>query len=273
MIGMEGGHSIDNSLATLRQLYAPGARYMTLTHSQNVPLGGFGHRQAQTERPLEVRRGSGPGDEPSRNARGPGHTLTRHDEGRARDCRGTGHLLPLVGAGLCNVPRNVPDDVLQLLPKNGGVVMVTFVPGFVSQAVADWNQLETAQQESLRGQFPGNTAYVNAGWSGGEQSTRRRGPRSSRSPITSTTSARSPVSITSGSAATSTASPSRAGARGRLEVPDLTAELLKRGYKDEDVKKILGLNVLRAWRQAEQAAARLQKMRGPSTATIEALDK
>jgi membrane dipeptidase len=55
--------------------------------------------------------------------------------------------------------------------------------------------------------------------------------------------------------------------------PDLTAELLRRGYTDEDVKKILGLNVLRAWRQAEQVAARLQKTRGPSTATIGALDK
>ena len=55
--------------------------------------------------------------------------------------------------------------------------------------------------------------------------------------------------------------------------PDLTAELLRRGYKDDEVKKVLGLNVLRAWRQAEQVAARLQKTRGPSTATIEALDK
>jgi len=54
--------------------------------------------------------------------------------------------------------------------------------------------------------------------------------------------------------------------------PNLTAELLRRGYKDEEVKKILGLNVLRAWRQADQVAARLQKTRGPSTATIEALD-
>jgi len=55
--------------------------------------------------------------------------------------------------------------------------------------------------------------------------------------------------------------------------PDLTAELLRRGYADDEVKKVLGLNVLRAWREAEQVAARLQKTRGPSTATIEALDK
>ena len=54
--------------------------------------------------------------------------------------------------------------------------------------------------------------------------------------------------------------------------PDLTAELLKRGYKDEDIKKILGLNVLRVMRQAEKVAAGLQKTRQPSTATIEQLD-
>ena len=61
------------------------------------------------------------------------------------------------------MPRNVPDDVLQLLPKNRGVVMVTFVPGFISQEVADWNLLETSQLQLLRAQFPSNTAYVNAG--------------------------------------------------------------------------------------------------------------
>ncbi len=55
--------------------------------------------------------------------------------------------------------------------------------------------------------------------------------------------------------------------------PDLTAELLKRGYKDDDIKKILGLNVLRVMRQAEKVAAGLQKTRQPSTATIEQLDE
>ena len=95
-----------------------------------------------------------------------------------------------------------------------------------------------------------------------------------RWPITSITSARSPASITSASAATSTASPtSSQGLEDVSKYPDLTAELLKRGYKDDDVKKILGLNVLRVMRQAEKVAAGLQKTRQPSTATIEQLDK
>ncbi len=64
-----------------------------------------------------------------------------------------------------------------------------------------------------------------------------------------------------------------AGLEDVSKYPDLTAELLKRGYKDDDVKKILGLNVLRVMRQAEKVAAGLQKTRQPSTATIEQLDK
>ena len=57
-----------------------------------------------------------------------------------------------------DVPRNVPDDILQLLPKNGGVVMVTFVPGFVSPKVTAWNQPQTAEQERLSEQFPSDAA-------------------------------------------------------------------------------------------------------------------
>lgn len=138
MIGMEGGHSIDESLGVLATMYERGARYMTLTHNDNVPwadsatddavLGGlssFGHdvvremnrlgmivdlshvsadvmRQAMvtTSRPV----------------------MFSHSSARA----------------VCDVPRNVPDDVLLELSVNGGICMVTFVPEFVSPAVAEW---------------------------------------------------------------------------------------------------------------------------------------
>ncbi len=152
---------------------------------------------------------------------------------------------------ICNVPRNVPDNVLQMVAKNGGVVMVTFVPGFISQAVADFDARPEAERKGmtppaatlsqvadhidhirkvagidhigLGGDFDGITQVV-------------------------------------------------AGLEDVSKYPDLTAELLKRGYKDDDVKKILGLNVLRVMRQAEKVAAGLQKTRQPSTATIEQLD-
>ena len=86
---------------------------------------------------------------------------------------------------ICNVHRNVPDNVLQMVAKNGGVVMVTFVPGFISQAVADYDAKPAAE----RGTTPAPKATL------------------AQVPTTSTTSARSPASITSASAATSTASP------------------------------------------------------------------
>jgi membrane dipeptidase len=274
MIGMEGGHSIDNSLATLRQMYALGARYMTLTHSQNVPWA-----DSATDTP-KLTGLSKFGEEVVRemNRLGMLVDLSHTAPDTMKDALAIAEA-PVIfshssARAVCNVPRNVPDEVLQMLPKNGGVVMVTFVPGFISQAVADWNQLETAQLESLRAQFPGNTAYVNAGierWR-------------AEHPAPSATLQQVADHIDH---IRKVAGIDHIGLGGDFDgitqvvqgledvskYPDLTAELLKRGYKDEDVKKILGLNVLRVWRQAEQVAARLQKSRGPSTATLEALDK
>ena len=75
-------------------------------------------------------------------------------EDAIRVSAGAGDLLALVGARRDDVPRNVPDDVLQLLPKNGGVVMVTFVPGFLSPKVAAWNQLQTAEAGAAAAAVP-----------------------------------------------------------------------------------------------------------------------
>jgi membrane dipeptidase len=274
MIGMEGGHSIDNSLATLRQMYALGARYMTLTHSQNVPWADSAT------------------DQPRHNG------LSKFGEVVVREMNRLGMLVDLshtspdtmkdvlaiaeapvifshsAARALCNVPRNVPDEVLAMLPKNGGVVMVTFVPGFVSQAVADWSITYAAQQQLLRVQFPTNTNYVNAGlerWRAENPE-----PRATLKQVADHIDHIRKVAgidhIGLGGDFDGITSVVQ-GLEDVSKYPDLTAELLSRGYKDEDVKKVLGLNVLRAWRGAEQSAARLQKTRGPSTATIEAVDK
>ena len=163
MIGMEGGHSIDNSLGTLRQMYGLGARYMTLTHSQNVPWA-----DSATDQP-RLNGLSKFGEEMVRemNRLGMLVDLSHTSPDTMKDALAIAEA-PVIfshssARAICNVPRNVPDDVLQMLPKNGGVVMVTFVPGFISQEVADWSQLETAQLTLLRAEFPSNTAYVNAG--------------------------------------------------------------------------------------------------------------
>ena len=274
MIGMEGGHSIDSSMATLRQMYALGARYMTLTHSLNVPWA-----DSATDSPKHNGL-SKFGEEVVRemNRLGMLVDLSHVSPDTMKDALAVSEAPAIFShssaRALCNVPRNVPDDVLQLLPKNRGVVMVTFVPGFISQEVADWNLLETSQLQLLRAQFPSNTAYVNAGierWRA-EHPAPRATLRQVADHIDHIRKVAGIDHIGLGGDFDGITTVVQ-GLEDVSKYPDLTAELLRRGYTDDEVKKVLGLNVLRAWREAEQVAARLQKTRGPSTATIEALDK
>jgi membrane dipeptidase len=146
LIGMEGGHSINSSLATLRMMHRLGARYMTLTHGLNTPWA-----DSATDTPAH-------------------DGLTPFGEDVVREMNRLGMLVDLShtspatmadvlrmaaapvifshssARALTDVPRNVPDDILRLLPKNGGVVMVTFVPQFVSPAVAAWNAKPEAER-------------------------------------------------------------------------------------------------------------------------------
>jgi membrane dipeptidase len=274
MIGMEGGHSIDNSLATLRMMYALGARYMTLTHSQNVPWA-----DSATDQPKHQGL-SAFGEEVVRemNRIGMLVDLSHVSPDTMRDALRVSEA-PVIfshssSRAVCDVPRNVPDEVLPLVAKNGGVVMVTFVPGFISQQVADWGLKQNAQQQLLRVQFPSNPAYVSAGlerWRADNPE-----PHATLSQVADHIDHIRKVAgidhIGLGGDFDGISSVIQ-GLEDVSKYPDLTAELLRRGYSDEDVRKILGLNVLRVWRQAEQVAARLQKTRGPSTAIIEKLDK
>lgn len=252
LIGMEGGHSIDNSLSALRMFYRLGARYMTLTHSLNLAWA-----DAATDKPVHG-------------------GLTKFGEEVVREMNRLGMLVDLShvspetmadalrvteapvifshssARAICNVPRNVPDNVLQMVAKNGGVVMVTFVPGFISQAVADFNAKPEAERKGLTApkatlsQVADHIDHIRkvAGID-------HIGLGGDFDGITDVVEGLEDVS----------------------KYPDLTAELLKRGYSDADVRKIIGQNVLRVMRQAEKVAAGLQKTRPPSTATIEQLDK
>jgi membrane dipeptidase len=274
MIGMEGGHAIDNSLATLRMMYALGARYMTLTHSQNVPWA-----DSATDQPTHQGL-SAFGEEVVRemNRLGMLVDLSHVSPDTMKDALRVSEA-PVIyshssARAVCDVPRNVPDEVLPLVAKNGGVVMVTFVPGFISQAVADWGVKQAAQQQLLRVQFPSNPAYVGAGlerWRADNPE-----PRATLAQVADHIDHIRKVAgidhIGLGGDFDGITSVVQ-GLEDVSKYPDLTAELLRRGYTDEEVRKILGLNVLRVWRQAEQVAAKLQKTRGPSTATREKLDK
>ncbi len=274
MIGMEGGHSIDSSLATLRMLHALGAGYMTLTHGLNVPWA-----DAATDKP--ALGGLSPfGEEVVREMNWLGMLVdlshvspdTMADAIRVSDA-------PVVfshssAKALCDVPRNVPDNVLQMLPKNGGVVMITFVPGFISQEVANHGTKQQAAQQSARAQFPNNDAYVATAME--RWRAENPEPRATLSQVADHIDHVRKVAgidhIGLGGDFDGISSVVQ-GLEDVSKYPDLTAELLRRGYTDQDLKKILGQNILRVMRGAEQVSATLRKKRGPSTATIERLDR
>jgi membrane dipeptidase len=138
LMGVEGGHQIDGSLGTLRMFHALGARYLTLTHNENVPwadsatdvpaVGGLTDFGREVVREL--------------NRTGMFVDLSHVSADVMRDALAV-TVAPVLfshssARAVCDNPRNVPDDVLAQLPGNGGVCMVTFVPRFVSQPVSDW---------------------------------------------------------------------------------------------------------------------------------------
>ena len=166
MIGMEGGHSIDNSLAALRMMHRLGARYMTITHSKNVPwadsatdtpaLGGlsaFGEevvREMNWLGMLVDLSHVSPDTMADAIAVSQAPVIFSHSSARAVN----------------DVPRNVPDNVLRMLPKNGGVVMVTFVPQFLAPKVTEWSKRQTDETTRLQQQFPSDEAARKTGKKG-----------------------------------------------------------------------------------------------------------
>ena len=151
--------------------------------------------------------------------------------------------------------------------------MVTFVSGFISKEVAEAYE---AREKADRGPHQGPEGQ--GGQEEGHPRIRSGAPAatpspSPRWPTTSSTCARWPAPTTSGSAATTTATPTgRQGMEDVTSYPKLFAELVRRGWSDEDLGKLASGNILRAMRQAEAVAKRLQAARPPSTATIEELD-
>jgi membrane dipeptidase len=251
LIGMEGGHSIDSSLATLRMLFALGARYMTLTHSANVPWADA------SPGPATLGGLSKFGEEVVREMNRLGmlvdlsHVSPDTMEDALRVTEAPVIFSHSSAKAICNVHRNVPDNVLELVKKNGGVVMVTFVPSFISQAVADYDAKPAAE----RGNAPSPKATLSQVADHIDHIRKVAGV--DHIGLGGDFDGISSVIV---------------GLEDVATYPALTAELLRRGYTDDDVKKILGLNVLRAMRQVEKVAAGLQKTRQPSTATIEQLD-
>jgi membrane dipeptidase len=265
LIGMEGGHSIDSSLAALRMFHRLGARYMTLTHSQNTPWA-----DAATDTP--VHGGLSPFGEAvvqEMNWLGMLVDLSHVSPDTMADAIRVSQA-PVIfshssARAVADVPRNVPDNVLQMLPGNGGVVMVTFVPGFLSPDVIAWNQKQNAENARLLQQFPDDESARKAGLAAWLKA--NAAPRATIAQAADHIDhIRKVAGIDhiglGGDYDGITSVPE--GLEDVSKYPMLTAELLRRGYSDDDVKKILGLNVLRVMKAAEAVAAKLQKERGPS---------
>ncbi len=273
LIGMEGGHAIDNSLATLRMFYALGARYMTLTHSTNIAWADSG-----TDQP-KLGGLSMFGEEVVREMNRMGmlvdlsHTSPDTMDDALRVTEAPVIFSHSVARALNDHGRNVPDAILRQLPKNGGVVMVTFVPSFLSPAANEHSKGQQAERDRLRALFPNDTARVTSEMAVWLQA--HPEPRATLADVANHVDHIRKVAGVDhvgigGDFDGITSVP--VGLENVSTYPALTAELLKRGYSDSDVRKILGLNVLRAMKRAEVVAAHLQKQREPSVATIEKLD-
>jgi membrane dipeptidase len=278
LIGIEGGHQIDNSLATLRQMYALGARYMTLTHTLNNDWA-----DSATDNPKH-------------------HGLTDFGRTVVHEMNRLGMLVDLSHVSaetmeaalavtqapvvfshsgarrLVDHPRDVPDDVLALVKQNRGVVMVNFYPGYVSSASARWDADRAAEQARFNAP-PFDGLYIGQ-------------PERAKAALAEWEEAHPAPTVTIAMVADHVdhirkvagvdcvgigsdfdgipAGP--AGLEGVDKYPALFEELARRGWSDADLAKVAGGNVLRAMRDSEGVAKRLQENEGASFATITALD-
>jgi len=259
LIGMEGGHSINSSIAVLRDMYRLGARYMTLTHSLNTPWA-----DAATDTPKAD--GLTPfGEEVVREMNRLGmlvdlsHTSPATMADAIRVSTAPVIFSHSSARALTDVPRNVPDDILHQVTKNGGIVMVTFVPGFVSQEVADYNRQETAERTRLEGVAGTTPAAVTAGVA--QWRAKNQPPRASMIQVADHVDHVKKVAGIDhvglgGDFDGITSVP--VGLEDVSTYPGLIAELLRRHYSDEDIRKLAGRNMLRVMRGAEATAARIQ---------------
>jgi membrane dipeptidase len=272
LLGMEGGHAIENSLGALRSYYALGARYMTLTHNvtldwADAALDSARH-QGLTEFGREVVR--------EMNRLGMLVDLSHVSPAvmsQALDVSEAPVIFSHSAArALVDHPRNVPDSILARLPKNGGVVMVTFVPQFVSTEFKVWEDSADSERKALKAAVPDSA-----------ERHRQMDAWEAAHPAPSATLAQvadhiEHVRQVAGVDHVGIGSDFDGidyvpvGLEDVSKFPDLFAELIRRGWSDADLKKLAGQNLLRALRQAERTAARLQREREPSTRTIEELD-
>jgi membrane dipeptidase len=256
LIGIEGGHAIENSLGALRMFYTLGTRYMTLTHWRSLDWA-----TASTD---TARRGLSPFGKQvvlEMNRLGMLVDLSHVNDQTMSDALHASRA-PVIfshssARALANHPRNVPDSILKLVPANHGVVMVNFNPGFVSEAVRVWGDTMNARLERLRAAGADSATRADSlkAWDAA-------GPHATLAQVADHIEHIREVAgvdcVGLGSDFDGiTEVP--VGLEDVSKFPDLIAELLRRGWTEADVKKVAGLNTLRVLRDAERVA---KEMRG-----------
>ncbi|MGW4816274.1 dipeptidase [Kitasatospora cineracea] len=273
LMGSEGGHSINSSLATLRALYELGVRYLTLTHNSNVPWA-----DSATDEPVHGGL-TAFGEEVVRemNRLGMLVDLSHVSADTMRDALRVSEA-PVVfshssARAVCDHPRNVPDDVLAQLPANGGVVMATFVPKFVLPAAIEWTLAADANMRA-KGLHPLETTPEAMAVQRAYEAEHPRPVATAATVADHLDHLREVAGVDhiglggdyDGTAFTP------AGLEDVAGYPVLVAELLRRGWSEADLAKLTWHNAVRALRGAETVATRLRAERRPSIATLARLD-
>ncbi len=270
LLGIEGGHAIGNSLGVLRAYYDLGVRYMTLTHNTHTDW-------ADSAAQVPPRHGglSPFGEEVVREMNRLGmlvdlsHTSVDTMRDALRVSQAPAIFSHSTATAICNVPRNVPDDILVELKRNGGVLMVTFVAGFVDPEVAKVTQPAIAEFNLRSRELKSE-----------DEREKLRQEIFDNLKIPRTTAAKVADHIEH---IRDVAGIEHVGIGGDFDgntfwpedlsdvsmYPNLFAELLRRSWSDRDLQLLAGENLLRALEQAEKVAARLRVSTPASLAQFE----
>jgi membrane dipeptidase len=279
LMGIEGGHAIEDSLSALRQFYRLGVRYMTLTHtntnnwadsSGDVSNPNVEHHNGLTDFGREVVR--------EMNRLGMMVDISHVSDKTFWDAIETSRA-PVIAShssarALTDVPRNMTDDMLKAVAKKGGVVMVNFGKSFVNTKYVKPSPETQAKMDEIRNQYSGDLRTMR------EKLRELQGP-SPRVPLDMLIEHFVHIAKVAGVDHVGIGSDFD-GVGGQLpegmedisKLPAITYELLKHGYSDADVKKVLGENFLRTMAEVERVAKSLQASGAkPSTAKIGAVAK
>lgn len=259
LMGIEGGRQIGGSLAALRQFYNLGVRYVTLTHSQTTEWADSGT------------------DDPRHGGLSLFGEQVVGEMNRLGMLVDVSHVSPETATDALRVsrapvifshsdahalnphPRNVPDEILRLLPANGGVVMVTFVPAFLAPEFWQWSRERSAQEARLKSLYSFSKTQVDNGLKAWDAANPK--PPLAVSLVAdhiehvARVAGHDHVGIGGDLDGIDHTVPGLGGVDG---YPLLFAELIRRGWSDENLAKLAGGNVLRALRRAEAVAGSMK---------------